>query len=376
MQDKRIWKRMLVMIILVVGFFLLIFAFKFYMGYRFGKAMQANQNPPATVTSAIVSYQAWPQQLRATGSFRAVLGIDVTSEISGLVRAIRFRHGQTVKKNDLLVVLNPDTEKATLHIYQAQASIAKITYNRDKAQYAVHAVSKQQVQNDYANLKVAQSQIEREQSLINKKMIRAPFAGKLGITPVNPGDYINPGNKIVSLQALNPIYVEFTLPQQNLPQLKVGQKIQLTTNVFPNEIFYGKINAINPIVDQTTRNVAVEALLKNPKQKLLPGIFADVLITFGSPQSELTVPITAVSFNSYGQIVYIIQGKKPLRVQQAFVKIGETRGDLVSILSGLKSGDIVVTSGQMKLKNGSPVVIDNRVMPGASPHPNVGNEQL
>lgn len=375
MQDKRIWRRMLAMIILVVGFFLLIFAFKFYMGYRFGKAMQANQNPPSTVTSAIATYQAWPQQLRATGSFRAVLGIDVTSEIGGLVRAIKFRHGQMVKKNQLLVVLNPDTEKAMLHVYQAQARIAKITYNRDKAQYAVHAVSQQQVQNDYATLKVAQSQIEREQSLINKKMIRAPFAGKVGITAINPGDYINPGNKIVSLQALNPIYVEFTLPQQNIPLLKVGQKIQLTTNVFPNEIFYGNVNAINPIVDQTTRNVAVEAVIKNPQQKLLPGIFADVLITFALPKPQLTIPITAVSFNSYGQIVFIIQGKKELSVQQVFVKVGETRGDLVSILSGLKTGDMVVTSGQMKLKNGSKVVINNQVTPSANPNPDVGNEQ-
>ena len=372
MRDTRMAKRMLVMIIAVAILFGLVFAYKIFMGYRAGKAMQANQAPAFTVSSAVVAYQKWPQQLKATGSFSAVLGTSITSEISGMVRTVYFKHGDVVNKNDLLVLLNPDTEIATLHVYEAQVQLAQITYDRDKAQYMVKAVSKQQVDNDWANLKVAQAQVAQEQSIIAKKMIRAPFSGRLGIATINPGDYINPGDKIVTIQALDPIYVEFTLPQQNLPQLQVNQVIQLTTNVFPSQVFTGKINAVNPIVDESTRNVSIEATLQNPQKKLLPGIFADVTMTFGTPQKLLTLPLAAISFNPYGQIVYII--KDSGTVQQAFVTVGEARGDQISILSGLKAGDKVVSSGQLKLKNGSRVVINNQIMPSDNPNPQVSNE--
>lgn len=381
---KGMTKWMLVMIIAVAVLFGAIFGFKAYVGYKMGKIMQANQVPVITVSSAKADYQDWPQQLKATGSFTPVLGIDVTSEINGLVRTVYFKHGDVVEKNDLLVELNPDTEIATLRVYEAQNEINKITYNRDKAQYAVQAISRQQLDNDYANVQVSTAQMAEESSIIAKKMIRAPFAGRLGISRVNPGTYINPGDKIVTLQALDPIYVEFTLPQQNLPQMQVGQSISLTTNVFPDQTFTGKINAINPIVDNSTRNVSIEATLQNPQKKLLPGIFADVMVTVGEPQKLLTLPISAVSFNPYGQIVYIIKdsGKKDakgqpvLTVTQVFVQVGETRGDQIVITSGLKAGDLVVTSGQLKLKNGSQVVINNKITPSDNPNPQVGNEQI
>jgi membrane fusion protein, multidrug efflux system len=380
---KGITKPMLIMIISVAVLFGLVFAYKAFKGFMIGKAMKANQTPVFTVSTATATMQPWTQQLQATGSFRAVLGTFVTSEISGLVRNVYFHHGDLVKKDTLLVELNTDTEVAQLGVYKAQAQVAKITYDRDVAQLAVQAVSQQQVDNDLANLNVAQSQIAQEESIIAKKLLRAPFDGRLGISTVNPGDYISPGLKIVTIQALDPIYVQFTLPQQNLPQLKVGQAIHLTTNVFPERIFSGSINAINPIVDETTRNVSVEATLQNPQKILLPGIFADVTLTYGAPQKKLTLPISSVSFNPYGQIVYTLKdsGKKDSRgkniytVTQMFVKVGEARGDQIQIISGIKAGDTVVTSGQPKLKNGSPVVINNQIKPSDNPNPQVGNEQ-
>jgi membrane fusion protein, multidrug efflux system len=381
---KGMAKPLLLVVIGVIVLFGLIFAYKAYVGYIGGKMMAANQSPVFTVSTVKVEYKQWPQQLKATGSFSAVLGTNVTSEIAGLVRKVYFNNGDTVKKNDLLVELNPDTEIATLQVYQAQTQLAQITYERDLAQYAVHAVSKQQVDNDLANWKVGQSQIAEEQSIIAKKMIRAPFDGRLGISPLKPGDYVSPGNKIVSLQALDPIYVEFTLPQQNLPLVQVGQTITLTTNVFPQQIFSGKINAIEPVVEVSTRNVAIEAILNNPQKTLLPGIFADVTVTFGAPQKILTVPISAVAFNPYGQIAYLVkdsgkknsQGQPALTVMQTFVKTGEARGDQIQILSGINPGDVVVTSGQLKLKNGSPVVVNNQIKPSDNPNPQVSNEHI
>ena len=377
-------QRMWVMIIAVAVLFGVVFAYKAFVGYTVGKAMKTNQTPLITVSSATAAYQEWPQQLKATGSFSAVLGINLTSEISGLVRTVYFKDGDVVKKNTLLVKLNPDTEIATLHVYQAQTELDRITYKRDKAQYGVRAVSKQQVDTDYANLKVGESQIEEEKSIIAKKMIRAPFAGRLGITAVRPGDYISPGNSIVTLQALDPIYVQFTLPQQNLTQVQVGQTISLTTNVFPNHTFTGKINAINPIVDNSTRNVLIEATVQNRQKKLLPGIFADVVVTVGQPQKWLTLPLAAISFNPYGQIIYLIKdsGKKDakghavLTVIQKFVQAGRPRGDQIVIMSGLNAGDQVVTSGQLKLKNGSPVVVNNKITPSDNPNPQISNEHI
>lgn len=382
-MTKGMSRPMMIMLIGIAVLFGVVFLYKVTVGYLIGRAMKANETPVITVSAAKAVYQPWDSLLKATGSFTAVLGVDVTTELAGMVRAMHFNNGDTVKKNDLLVELNIDTETALLHQYQAQAKLAKITYTRDKAQRAVQAVSQQQVDNDLATLQVDEALIAQEESIIAKKRIRAPFSGRLGISPVDPGDYVNPGDKIVTLQSLDPIYVQFNVPQQNLPQIEVGQPISLTTNLFPDRTFEGKINAINPIVNTSTRNVLVEATLKNPEQKLLPGIFADVHITVAPPQKRLTLPLTAVTFNPYGQVVYIIKetgkdkkGRPILTVMQAFVKVGETRGDQVSIIEGVNEGDTVVTSGQMKLRNGSRVVINNTVEPSNNPAPQISNEQL
>lgn len=369
---RTISKPMLIMIIAFVSVFGLIFIYKFLISAIINHSIKANANPPVTVSTVVASMQAWTSQLATTGSFSAVLGIDVTTQIAGLVTAVHFADGQKVKKDDLLLELDRSTEEATLQGAQAQTALALIVYNRDKAQYAAQAISKAQLDTDTANVQINQANVAQQLSIINKKIIRAPFSGKLGITNIFPGDYLNPGSKIVSLQSLDPIYVQFYVPQQYLPRVSVNQKITLTTNLFSKRIYFGRINAINPIVDVNTRNVLIEATLSNPREELLPGIFADVVITTGAPQKYLTLPQSAVSFNPYGSLVYLVKQKgKTKTVVQAFVTTGERRGDQVAILAGIKEGDVVVSSGQLKLKNGSRIVVNNKVAPSASASPEV-----
>ncbi|MBS0352062.1 MAG: efflux RND transporter periplasmic adaptor subunit [Proteobacteria bacterium] len=375
---------MLIMIIAVVILFGAIFIFKFWSMSMMAKAIKANQPTAITVSATVAGYQPWQQQLRATGSFSAVLGTFVTNELDGLVRKVDFKDGDIIQKNALMIELNIDTEVATLHQYQAQANLYQSIYKRDLAQFAVHAISQQQVETDYAQWQVYLAQVEQENTIIAKKRIRAPFDGRLGISTVNPGDYLPAGTKIVSIQALDPIYAEFTLPQQYLPVVKVGQTINMASNVFPKQTVTGKISTIEPEIDNNTRNVSIQATVPNPKKLLLPGMFVDVILTVGSPQKYLTLPTAAISFNPYGQIVYIVRdtGKKDLKgrsiltVNQSFVQVGETRGDQIQVISGVKQGDWVVTSGQMKLKNGSQVVINNQITPSSNPNPQVRNEQL
>lgn len=371
-MNKWISRRMVIMLIILLVLFGLIFGFKLFKGYRMQKAMMAAQPTSVTVSAIQATEEPWIPQLTSTGSFRSILGIDLTTEIAGLVREVNFNDGDFVQKGALLVKLNIETEVATLNRFQAAADLAKINLDRDTAQFAVHAVSKAQVDTDTANLKSAQAQVAEEQSIIDKKLIRAPFSGRIGISLIKPGDYLTPGAKIASLQTLDPIYVWFSVPQQYLPQIQAGQDISLTTNLFPNRIFHGKINAHDAVVDSTTRNLLVEATLDNPKMELLPGIFAEVVITTGKPMPFLTLPQTAISFNPYGSLVYLID-KTKMAVTQSFVTTGETRGDQIQVLSGVKAGDWVVTSGQLKLRNGSPVAINNKVTPRNNPAPVVTN---
>ena len=218
-MPRGLTRPMSIMIIAVVILFGLIFAYKVIIAQLIGQAMKANQNPPVTVSTVAATIQPWPMRYQTTATFSAVLGIDVTTELAGLVTAVHFDDGQRVKKNDLLLEENYSTEEAQLHTAQAQKDLSVIVYNRDKAQYEAQAISKAQLDTDTANVQINQAQIDQQVSIINKKMIRAPFAGRLGISPINPGNYLNPGDKIVSLQSLDPIYVQFYVPQQYLPQL-------------------------------------------------------------------------------------------------------------------------------------------------------------
>jgi membrane fusion protein (multidrug efflux system) len=331
--------------------FVIIFGFQVFKGNMIKKHISALGSAPISVSAIKATQQEWPSTLSATGSLRAVQGISVTTEMAGLIRDIYFSPG-----------------------LEASAELAEITYERDKAQFAIDAISKETVDTDEANVKNQRALVEQQKALIEKKTIRAPFAGKLGISQVYRGQYLNTGDPVVTLQALDPIFVDFYIPEQQLLNVALGQTVTMTTDSFPTRTFSGKITTINPIIDVSTRNVIIEATIDNPDKELLPGMFARVEVITGSPQEFLTLPQTAISYNPYGNIIYQIMkdGKdhNKLIAKQKFVILGNTRGDQIQVLEGIKAGEVIVTSGQVKLKNNATVIINNNVVPSndAKPH--------
>jgi membrane fusion protein (multidrug efflux system) len=377
MERSSMKKRMVIMLVAVGVLLGGLVGFNFFKGYMMQKYMASAPVPSSTVTAMKAEYQQWQPQLSAVGTLRAVRGVDVTSEVAGLVRSLQFKSGDEVKAGQVLAQLNADSDIAQLHSLDAAADLAATVYERDKQQLAAEVISKAQVDTDAGDLKSKRAQVAQQAALVEKKTIRAPFAGKLGISTVNPGQYLNAGDKLVTLQTIDPIYIDFNLPQQQLPLVAIGQKVTLTADAYKEVTFEGKVNAINPKVDTNTRNVMIEATIPNPKRLLLPGMFATVKLNSGDEQKYLTLPQTAITYNPYGDTVFIVKesdkkdakGNAVLTAQQVFVTTGPTRGDQVAILKGVEPGSQVVTSGQVKLKNGSPVVINNSVVPANSPNP-------
>ncbi|OGO93720.1 MAG: efflux transporter periplasmic adaptor subunit [Coxiella sp. RIFCSPHIGHO2_12_FULL_42_15] len=371
-------KIMSIMLVCVLVFFGGVFAWKAFVLHEEKKMSMEFKNPIITISAVAASTLEWDPTLQAVGSTRTVKGVNVTTELAGMITDIPFTPGANVKKGDVLVRLNIAPEVAQLHQLEAQAKLAKITYERDKKQFSFGAVSKEQLDTDDANMESTKASVEQEQATIDKKIIRAPFTGKLGISAVNPGEYINSGQTIVSLQTLDPIFVDFYLPQQDMQNAAVGQSVEVTSDRVPGQKFIGKITTINPIVNTDIRNVEVEATLSNPKAVLLPGMFTNVQLNTGSGKKEITLPEMAITFNPYGALVYLLQktdqmhdGKAVWKAEQQFVTTGKTRGNQIAVLKGIKEGDMVVTSGQLKLKNGSLVVIDNTAVPSDNPNPPV-----
>jgi membrane fusion protein (multidrug efflux system) len=320
--------------------------------------------------------QDWQPRIEAVGSLRAVNGADLSFEVSGIVNEIRFNSGDDVAAGAVLVTLRAENDISRLEALQATAALSQINYQRDQQQFKIKAVSQATVDADAANLKNALAQVAEQQAMVNKKTLRAPFAGHLGVRAVDVGQYISAGTQVVTLQALDPIYVDFFLPQQALNQVRLQQEVALKIDTYPNQTFTGTINAINPKVDAATRNVQIRAVLKNPDHKLLPGMYATIEIAAGNTQRYLTLPQTAVAYNPYGETVYVIDdkgkgadGQPQLVARQTFITTGPTRGDQVAVLSGVEEGQTIVTAGQMKLHNGSPVAIDNTIRPTADANP-------
>lgn len=397
-KKRPMTKRLLIMIGCVL---LLVAALALGKYLQIMKQIAAAPKPGAqTVTAIVVKKQQWRPELAAVGTLNPVRGADLASEVDGLVERVNFASGQDVQAGALLVQLTNDADVAALRALQAAAQQAATVLKRDRAQLKVHAVSQAVVDADASDLKTKRAQAAQQAAIVAHKSIRAPFAGRLGITALNPGQYINPGDVLVTLQTLDPIYVDFFLPQQQLAGLAVGQAVTVSVDTFAGKRFSGKITAINPKVDAKTRNVQVQATLANPELKLLPGMFADVTVDVGQRQEWLTVPQTAITYNPYGSTVFVIEvgedkdkgarsgpvsasgaapaeggndnkrGKEAqLTVKQVFVTTGPTRGDQVAVTKGLTSGQRIVTSGQLKLKNGTPVVIDNSVQPADDPNP-------
>jgi len=333
-----------------------------------------NAAPPQTVSAASAEFADWQPEVNAVGSTRAVRGVDITTEVTGLVRTLHFKSGDQVRGGQVLVELNADPEIAQQRALEAAADLSATVYERDKVQYEAQAISKAQLDADAADLKNKRAQAAAQAALVAKKTLRAPFAGRLGITTVNPGQYLNTGDKVVTLQAVDPVYVDFKLPQQQLAQIANGQTVNVTTDAYPGVKFVGKITAIDPKVDAGTRNFQAEASVPNPDQRLLPGMFARVAVLAGDVKHYLTLPQTSITYNPYGATVFLAHKKpggadKDLIAQQSFVTLGPTRGDQVAVLRGVSQGDLVVTSGQLKLTNGAPLIVDNTVKPVNDPDP-------
>ncbi len=299
-------KPMLTMLVIVGLLFGCIFGYKTITGIMMGRYMASMGSPAVYVSATDVKYYNWQPQMKVAGSLRAVLGVNITTELAGMVRTIHFTPGALVKKDDLLVQLDIDPDTAQLHTLQANAELAAITYKRDAAQFKIHAISKATLDTDAANLKSADAQVAQQAAIIQQKTIRAPFSGRLGISAVNPGQYLNPGDKVTMLQTLDPMYVDFYIPQQAVSAIKAGQVVSIKVDSFPRLKFKGVISTVDPGLDSSVRNVAVEATIPNPKFDLMPGMFASVTVDTGAPIPQLTVPLNAVSFNPYGEVVYII----------------------------------------------------------------------
>lgn len=339
------------------------------------QALASMSNPPQAVSTTVATQQEWQPELQAVGSLRAVNGATLSLEVGGVVDRIDFESGQDVQAGQVLLRLRSDDDVAKLAALQASAALAQVNYDRDLKQFRSQAVSQAVIDSDNFNLRNAKAQVAEQQAIVDKKILRAPFAGHLGIRQVDLGQYLTPGTAVVTLQSLDPLFVDFTLPQQALRELAVGQTVAATVDAFPGQIFPGKITAINPQVDTDSRNLQVRASLGNPDRKLLPGMFATIAIDAGPKQLQVTLPQTAISYNSYGSTVYLVEKDGAgLIAKQSFVTTGATRGDQVAVLTGVKPGETVVTAGQIKLHNGAPVVVNNKVQPTDAANPTPADE--
>ncbi len=369
-------KRMLIMLILVGAVLGAIYGFQTFVNGKIKQAMAGIGNMPQTVATAKATTSDWQPQIEAVGTLRAVSGADLSLELAGVVAELNFQSGDDVEAGKMLLRLRNEDDVAKLKSLQAQADLSQITYDRDVKQLNAKAVSQAVVDTDQANLRNFRAQVDQQKEIVDKKILKAPFAGRLGIRQVDLGQYLSAGTTIVTLQALSPIYVDFLLPQQSLDIAKVGQPIKVKVDTFPGKTFPGKITSINAKVDSSSRNIQVRGTLDNTAHQLLPGMFATVDVDSGAAQKLLTLPQTAITYNAYGSLVYIVDdkgngpdGKPHLVARQTFVTTGATRGDQVSILKGVKEGDTIVVAGQVKLRNGVSLLVNNSVVPTNDPNP-------
>lgn len=380
------WVLMLAACVLIFGG---VFFVKSFSGKQMNAFFDNMPQPPVAITSAVAKSERWADDAEAVGTFTAVNGTDVTTEAGGVIREILFEPGQRVKAGTVLVRLNTDSEIATLRALEASAKLAVAQRDRWRELGTQKLVSQAEVEERAADAARAVAQMEAQRALIAQKTVRAPFDGVLGIRKVTLGQYVQPGDAIVNLQALDPILMDFTLPQQRAGQVVEGMAVTAVVDAMDGKAFTGKVIAVEPRIDAQTRNFTVQASFANAGNVIRPGAFAKVRFNVGDARQVVVVPQTAVSFNPYGNSVYVITeeprkegevdmtGKpltgKKLVVTQRFIKTGATRGDLVAVTDGLKPGERVVTSGLLKLRNGAEVTINNAVQPTSEAAPTPGN---
>ncbi len=332
--------------------------------------------PPVTVSSMIARTEAWQTRLAATGSVTAVQGADLSAEVSGIVGQISFTSGADVAAGAVLLRLRPNDDDARLAQLQALASLAAANLARDRKQFQAEAVSRATLDADQSALAADEAQVAAQRAVMAEKVVRAPFAGRLGIRLVDLGQYLTAGTAIVTLQALDPIYVDFNIQQQALSRIAVGQTVSVHVDAWPGRTFMARLSSINSRVNAASRMVMVRAELANHDHALVPGMFAVVAIAVGSPAALVTLPKTAISYNPYGDFIYVLQRRADGRLiaQSRIVTAGPTRGDQVAVLSGIAAGEQVVTAGQLKLRGGAPVTVNNSVQPSDAASPVVPEE--
>jgi membrane fusion protein (multidrug efflux system) len=328
--------------------------------------------PPEPVTTAVVQAQSWAPAVDAVGSVNAVQGVTVAAELDGNVAKIAFEAGQEVRAGDLLVQQDIGAEEAQLRAAEAAVELARITLERSRDLLASKTISQSQYDSDNASWKQAVAQADNIRATIAKKTIRAPFSGRLGIRLVNLGQTLKAGDSIVSLQALDPVYVDFSVPQQELARIRTGQPVQITGDAIPGRTVTGQVTAINPEVDSATRNVVIEATVANADESLRPGMYVDARVLLPAGQPVLVIPASSVLYAPYGDSVFVVEQQKDAKTgeatavaRQQFVRLGETRGDFVEVTSGVREGDVIVSTGAFKLHNGGTVVVSNALAPDA-----------
>ena len=365
------------MILMLVGVAVLLGGLGFIKFKQIQSAVQASafQPPPEAVTSIVAHREQWPATLSVIGTMEAVHGVTVSADLPGQVERIDFESGKSVQVGDVLVELDTRQERAQLASLEAQRDLARVSFDRAQQLVDEGVISRVEYDQATSQRKASEANVAEIQATIQRKTIRAPFSGILGIRQVNLGQYLSAGQAIVSLQALSPIYVNFGVPQQTLSQMVIGHTVRVAKEDLPNAAFSGRVTAVDSVVNEATRNIQIQATLSNPEGKLRPGMFVQVEVPLGAARSVIALPASAINYAPYGDSVFVItdlkdpSGKTYRGVQQQFVKVEGSHGDQVAIISGINPGDEVVTSGVFKLRNGAAVQVNNKVQPGNNPAP-------
>jgi membrane fusion protein, multidrug efflux system len=368
-------KRITLTLVVILVFIAALAFIKIRQFQAMAEQFAAMQPPPDAVTTIAAQREEWPATLSAIGTVAAVQGVTVSADLPGIVDRIQFESGTSVKEGDVLVQLDTEQEQAQLAAAEAEFELSGLTYDRMKRLVEHDAVSRSEFDTAAATRKQAEARIREIRATIKRKTIRAPFSGVLGIREVNVGQYLTGGDAVVALQSLNPIYVNFGIPQQDANQLRLGRSVRITASDLGDVVFQGRISAVDSVVDEGTRNIRVQATLANPGGKLRPGMFVQTQILLGTSRSVIVLPGSAISYAPYGDSVFVVTdlkgptGNTYRGVRQQIVKLGGARGDQIAVLSGVTPGQEVVTSGVFKLRNGAPVQINNKVQPANSRAP-------
>ena len=352
-------KKMLLMLVCTVAVFGAFFGVKLFMNDQMAKGMASYVPPPTIIETATATGETWHPSISAVGTLSARQGVDIRTEVSGVISKLAFTSGQQVQKGNLLAQLDDDIEQANLKSYRAQEKLARLTWERDKSLIESRSISQIQFDQSSASLDEARAAVEQTQANLRKKKITAPFSGRIGIRQAEPGDYLQAGAVLATLQNTDQLYVTFSLPEQDYPSLFIGQTVRFTVQAHPGKEFEASIDAINAKIDSSTRSIEVRAIMNNEEQLLVPGMFADLEVIAKQPVDVITLPRTAIAYSLYGDSVFLLQkgDDDQLTVKLTQVTTGHVKGNRVAVVSGLKAGDQVAAAGQLKLHNGARVTI-------------------